>query len=487
MTYRETSKTVTNVNNTNNAQVGLLSSTYDPSRQMSYMNQTMKNTSNNKLPPTVKSYPQPSKNIPVPNTQSQNTPFSNPQSSNPQSSQLSNSNNNHPSQSSMKPIGLPIHPNSTEGQNIRNVQNMQMQKDNIQKDNMQKDNIQDIVIQKVSDKIYSHFKTKYPSTIDASGFNKTTIITIVRHSIKKEPLNEKSINKIIDIIDHKFKTTINSDNRQGVQYNTTNFSMDTESKISIDKYLENYTNKVSILVDSDRAIEADLPKTMAPINDTIKIDHPEPFNEDFPIRDREKNIDMMIPEVREYDYYIVVNSNDRNIVKSPTPDTFTIDLAPAPSGDSQIQTGYIDRAFSNIKSCELINVTLLNTSNIATSTDGKGIHYPYLILQFDELQSNYYGTNPHLSKTFAILTNYTLTGNYRYYNIFGELGDKTVTKIYNPRINLTKLTTRILLPDGTPFSFGTDNTGDTSNSCITFGFRITTIQKNLGTSFLKHA
>ena len=494
MTYRETSKTVTNANNTNNAQVGLLSSTYDPSRQMSYMKQTIKNSpnNNNKLPPTTQSYPQPSKNIPVLNTQSSNTPFSNPQSSNTpfsnaqssnaQSSQSTNSNNNHPSQSSMRPIGLPIHPNSTEGQNIRNSQNMQIKKDSIKKDN-----VEDLIIQKVSDKIYTHFKTKYPSTIDASGFNKTTIITIVTQYIKKEPLNEKSINKIIDIIDHKFKTTINSDNRQGIQYDTTNFSMDNESKISIDKYLENYTNKVSILVDSDRAIEADLPKTMAPVNDIVKIDHPEPFNEDFPIRDRDKNIDMMIPEVREYDYYIVVNSNDRNIVKSPNPDTFTIELAPAPSGDSQSQKGYIDRAFSNIKSCELLNVTFLNTSNIASSTDGKGIQYPYLLLQFDELQSNYYGTNSHLSKTFGILTDYSITGNYKYYKIFGELGDKTVSKIYNPRINLTKLTTRILLPDGTPFSFGTENTGDTSNSCITFGFRITTIQKNLGTSFLKHA
>ena len=132
MTYRETSKSVTNINNTNNAPVGLLSSTYDPSRQMSYMNQTMKSTpnNNNKLPPTTQSYPQPSKNIPVPNTQFSNTPFSNPQSSN---SQSSNSNNNHPSQSSMRPIGLPIHPNSTEGQNIRNSQNMQIKKDSIKK------------------------------------------------------------------------------------------------------------------------------------------------------------------------------------------------------------------------------------------------------------------------------------------------------------------------------------------------------------------
>ena len=91
-------------------------------------------------------------------------------------------------------------------------------------------------LDKISDKIYNHFKTKYPSTIDASGFSKTTIQTIVQQAIKRGPLNESSIGKIIDIIDHKFKTTMHSENRRGNQYDTaSNFTMDEESKISIDK------------------------------------------------------------------------------------------------------------------------------------------------------------------------------------------------------------------------------------------------------------
>ena len=52
---------------------------------------------------------------------------------------------------------------------------------------------------------------------------------------------------------------------------------------------------------------------------------------------------------------------------------------------------------------------------------------------------------------------------------------------------MTKLTTRLLLPDGTPFNFGATHNDDTSNSCITFGLRITTIQKTLATSFLNNA
>ena len=482
MSFRQNNPNMNNMNNMNNTQqppnqnVSLIKSTYDPSRQISSMKQTLKNSPNTKssqLPIPQQSYPQPSKNTQIPINMNVTMPM------NTQSTSINNKNNNnpHPSESGRPPSGLPIHPNSREGETIRNTQNSQQNQQKLQHELM--------IVDKVSDKIYNHFKSKYPTTIEASGFNKTTIVSIVSQSIKKEPLNEKSISKIIDLLDHKFKTTINSDNRQGIQYDTTNFSMDTESKISMDKYLENYTNKVSILLDSDKAIEADLPKTMAPASDLIKITPPEPFSEDFPIRDRQKQTDMMIPEVREYDYHIVINSNDRNIITFPDPSTFVINFAPAPSGDlNNKQTGYIDRSFANIKSCELISIVLLNTSNIAGSSDTNGVKYPYLLLHFDELQHNYYGTNSNLSKSFAILTDYTVTGNYRYYSIFGSLGDSSVSRIYNPRINLTKLTTHILLPDGSPFNFGTENTNDTSNSCVTFGFKITTIQKNLGTSFM---
>ena len=469
---------INNLKQNSNPPVSFISSTYDPSRQMSSMQQSLKTAPNfnsskqsEKLPPPPQSYPQPSKNIQIP--------------ANTQSKHMENKQNNHPSESG-RPSGLPIHPNSREGQNLRQMQNMQNTQ--MQNAQMQKSQQDLIIIDKVSDKIYNHFRVKYPTTIEASGFNKNTITNIVNQVIKKETLNEKSISKIIDIIDQKFKMTINSDNRQGNQYDTTNFSMDTESKISIDKYLENYTNKVSILLDSsDKAIEAELPKSMGPINELVKITPPEPFSEDFPIRDRQKHIDMMIPEVREFDYYIVINSNDRNIIKFSEPSYFVVDFAPAPSGETTPQTGYIDRSFPNIKSCELISIIVLDTSNIAGSSEYNSVSYPYLLLQFDELQNNYFATNSNISKAFAILTDYNLIGKYRYYSIFGSLGDSSVSHVYNPRINLSKLTTRILLPNGTPYNFGTENTNDTSNSCVTFGFKLTTIQKNLGTSFMNSA
>jgi len=344
-------------------------------------------------------------------------------------------------------------------------------------------------LDKISDKIYNHFKTKYPSTIDASGFSKTTIQTIVQQAIKRGPLNESSIGKIIDIIDHKFKTTMHSENRRGNQYDTaSNFTMDEESKISIDKYLENYTNKVSILLDSEKNVNAEIPKNMALINDSVSDKKPDPFNEDFPIRDREKQTDLMVPEVREYDYYVTIDSKDRDTVKFPKPNEYVVEFSPAPPASStDVRKGYIDRGFGNVKSCELMNVIIRDTSSQPDSSDAGGISYPYLLLQFEELQNNYFGTNNNLSRSFAILTDYSKLGDYKYYRLVGDSSENTVSRIYNPRINLNKITTRLLLPNGTPFDFGAAFTDDTSNSCITTAFRFTTIQKNLATQFIDKA
>jgi len=352
----------------------------------------------------------------------------------------------------------------------------------------QSDRVNKLLAEKISDKIYSHFKQKYPNTIEASGFSKNTIETIVSQSMKKQTLDEKAISKIIDIIDQKFKNTIHSNNRQGTQYDTTAFSMDTESKISIDTYLENYTNKVAILLDSDKTVEAELPKNMAPATDMVKLEKPEPFSEDFPIRDREKQTDMMQPELREYDFYVVINSNDRDTNTFATPNNFIIDFAPAPSGQANNpRKGYIERNFNNIKSCELMNVIIRDTSDQSDSSDAGGKSFPYLLLQFDELQRNYYGTNDYLSKAFAILTDYSTVGKYKYYRMVGDSSENTVSRVYNPRINLNKITTRLLLPDGTPFNFGAINDNDTSNACISFGLRVITIQKNLSTQFINNA
>ena len=197
---------------------------------------------------------------------------------------------------------------------------------------------------------------------------------------------------------------------------------------------------------------------------------------------------MILPEIREYDYYVVINSNDRNTTIFTKPNNFIIDFAPAPAASaSDARIGYIERNFSNIKSCELMNVIIRDTSDLNDSSDAGGASFPYLLLQFDELQRNYYGSNDFLSKAFAILTSYTTVGKYKYYRIVGDSSENTVARVFNPRININKITTKLLLPSGELFNFGETNNNDTNNSCISFGLRIVTIQKNLTTQFINNA
>jgi hypothetical protein len=346
-------------------------------------------------------------------------------------------------------------------------------------------------LERVAARIHTHFRVKYPALIDATGFSSGTIMKIIEQISSRKPggqLDERGIAKVIDVIDMKFKTTAHSENRAGVQWDMAAFTTDAESKIPMDKYLENYSNKVAILLDSsNKAIEADLPPSMAPVSDTKPLEKPDPFNEDFPIRDREKQTDMMIPEVREYDYYITIDSKDRDPIKYPEPNQFVIDFSPAPAAAGETRKGYIDRGLGNVKSCELMNVIIRDVSDQPDSSDTSNASYPYLLLQFDELQNNYFGTNNNISRSFAILTEYSLIGKYRYYRITGDNSENTVSRVYNPRINLNKITTNLLLPDGSPFQFGSAFSGDTSNTCITFSFRMTTIQKNLATQFISKA
>ena len=76
-------------------------------------------------------------------------------------------------------------------------------------------------LERVATRIHTHFKTKYPALIDASGFSPPTIIKIIEQVSSRTPggqLDERGISKVIDVIDSKFKTTSHSENRSGVQW-----------------------------------------------------------------------------------------------------------------------------------------------------------------------------------------------------------------------------------------------------------------------------
>ncbi len=81
------------------------------------------------------------------------------------------------------------------------------------------------------------------------------------------------------------------------------------------------------------------------------------------------------------------------------------------------------------------------------------------------------------------MKDYVTRGSYKYYNISGSNGTDLMGKVFSPRTNLTKLTTNILLPDGSSFDFGSAATS-TANTVVAVMMRVKTVQKNLATQFI---
>ena len=184
---------------------------------------------------------------------------------------------------------------------------------------------------------------------------------------------------------------------------------------------------------------------------------------------------------KEIEYYITIDSNDRNKEKWECPNLYQIIFGP--TSDQELNKGYINQSFNNVQSVELIEAIIPrktnNGSNYAT--------LPYLLLEIAELGNVYQGTNDNLRKTFSQLTFDKVIGNYRYCTF----PDNTrIKKIFNPRIALNKMTIRFLKPNGEIYNFGDyieiegepNNKEIVSNNILTF--KITCIQRSLDTMYL---
>ena len=364
-------------------------------------------------------------------------------------------------------------------------------------------------IDSISKKIHYHFLQKYPESLEASGINYNTIYTIVSNC----NMNSSTIPKIISTLDSKIKQKIYSQNRHTKPLQESIHKTDAQVNINIDKYLNNFSpiidnkdihkisnqkqnntlfNDLNKLNNNEKILQG-LKGVDAKINNIdyqdkikeISADDDNPYSENFPLRNREKDVDMLVSEDREFNYYIIIDSKDRDYTKNPNPNNFVIEFSPS-SGPDAPTSGYIDRGLGNIISIELLDVMVLNTSSLSDSSDAGDASYPYLLLNIDELGGNYLGTNTNLTKSFAILKDYSVTDSYKYYSMLGDASDMSTKKVFNPRINLTRLTVQILKPDGELFNFGSSS-DSTSNTVVNLSMRVTTLQKNLATQFSNKA
>lgn len=344
----------------------------------------------------------------------------------------------------------------------------------------------------VSEKILEHFTNKYPETFIHTGLDKQKIKQII---LANKYINQNAIQKVIGIIDRKILETVHSNNRKGQTHNTAKYKTDTSTNISRDNYLSgfnpvmtennNITNINHILegissIEASSTVQPNLDIMSTFNQNQITPNANDPFNEKFPLRERE---DIMKDETREFNFFVVLDSKDRNKERNATPNNFSIEFSPSSSDSNAPSNGYVQRGFGNVSEIEISDVVLLDTSGYGDSSDSGSTNYPYLLLTFDEIQGDNFGTNDEINKSFVILKDYVTRGSYKYYNILGSNGTDLMGKVFNPRTNLTRLTTNILLPDGSSFNFGSTATA-TANTVIAVMMRVKTVQKNLATHFI---
>lgn len=176
---------------------------------------------------------------------------------------------------------------------------------------------------------------------------------------------------------------------------------------------------------------------------------PEPIMEKPPI-----SHNTLTPTLSHKTYYVLVDSKDRNVERWANNNPFQFSLGPSSVNlMSESQHNSVYRSFSDVH-CVTVKKVIIPSIDLT---------YPYLLLNINELGSNVNGTNDDMNNAFGHLTIPVVYNGYAHYNYeesyetIIELGQTThMTKIFSPRIEISKLTFDIKAPDGTSIEFPED-------------------------------
>jgi len=345
----------------------------------------------------------------------------------------------------------------------------------------------------IKQKIKTNLQQKYPETFAISGISDKEL-DVISHKIveqsnggNKEKI-ELGINNFMVIMEKKLKIMMYSENRLDKVVNTNKFN-DPLTEISHSTFATQNFNPVKT-PDPANLVQPDN-TPIQPVKETLSgQDYKKAYEETTLLSPSDKPPEFYTPETRDFTYNIVIDSKDRDRVKYPNPNFFVIDFSPPNFNptDPSSNTGYISRAFGNIISCEVLDVVMLHTADQSDSSDSAALNprIPYILLDMQELGSNYQGTNDELNKCFAMLTSYDVIDNYKHFHINADNSSHTIKKVYNPRINLNKLTIQIKLPNGQPWDFGSVSE-DAVPTLFKISLRIVCLQKNLATNYYSKA
>lgn len=183
----------------------------------------------------------------------------------------------------------------------------------------------------------------------------------------------------------------------------------------------------------------------------------------------------LTPTLSYKTYYVLVDSKDRDIEHWPSNNPFHFTLGPSSVNlSSTEQSNAIYRSFSDVHSITVKRVLIPYTEQM----------YPYLLLVINELGPNINGTNGAMNNAFGHLTNPTIVGDYAHY-LFDEnfesiiqMGQQShMTKIFSPRIELSRITFSIQSPSGETVEFD-------SEKSVIIELQITCLRKELDNTLL---
>lgn len=152
---------------------------------------------------------------------------------------------------------------------------------------------------------------------------------------------------------------------------------------------------------------------------------------------------MTQDRIQYREYYITIDSTDRNRSLWPDSGSFQVKMQP----EDNYSGATINRAFKNVRSIEVMNVIYPNVNNVTDQM--------YLYLCFPEVDGVFESTNYIGNKALAKLIPSTLVGNY--ISIHFDKGERP--KRYYPfhGVRIDKLTIQFRKNNGEIFVFGPDN------------------------------
>lgn len=150
----------------------------------------------------------------------------------------------------------------------------------------------------------------------------------------------------------------------------------------------------------------------------------------------------MDQQTRYVDYFITIDSRDRDRQAWPTSSQFEVKLEPP----DNFSGATLSRNFKNIKSIELVSAIIPNQNNV--------LNEMYLYLTIPEIDGNFVSTNLEGQKAFAKLIPRNTFGNF--IHCFVDEVDRPRKVFKANGVRLDKLTINVKRWNGDLFTFGSD-------------------------------